>query len=487
MSSNNTDNNPILQRIDILRNHWFDFVYESDAKICRWLINSDELQLIDAFIEMESDEAGETEDLFIMFDTPFAKKRTYSQDLVGTLISFAEINKEELSKDGIYLNWEPPRYAEAEPVSDSFLEALSSFATSFDFFGDGCIVAYLSPQEIESVKDLEKWFTSWIESRVPEKVRIMICDSKSEPIFKEALEDYPAKIKTIEPNLEMGSVMRQLAANGNSKEPGTRFRQLFVDMSQAASQKRFSRMEDLGEKAIELANKQNAPEWKSMHISVYLLMGNAYLGAKEYSKALESYEEGELIARAAFKEEMATERSGDTSYPKILIQLLFSFAGTLEVSGKSEKATEKYLEVIPITEALVSISKGNETLEATRLRMEAFRMAAVTSQKKRKYVESRNYNELALVEAEKYREVLLNGKGIFPHDRTTKQDAAIEEQIERMAREMFENSTIPYLGRALLKDIRNDGDHEDEVEVRKRLSHLLGANWEEKFKERNNL
>ena len=60
------EKNPVERRIDVLRGHYRAFAASQEARLLCFCVSRDEAPMVDAFIELESDErAGEIPDLFL--------------------------------------------------------------------------------------------------------------------------------------------------------------------------------------------------------------------------------------------------------------------------------------------------------------------------------------------------------------------------------------------------------------------------------------
>ena len=73
-------NLPIALRYQMLVAYWESFMGKTRARICHWLIQDDERQMIDQFIQMEELFQGRTHQLFFQFNTPFDNQEEYGQN-----------------------------------------------------------------------------------------------------------------------------------------------------------------------------------------------------------------------------------------------------------------------------------------------------------------------------------------------------------------------------------------------------------------------
>ena len=68
--------NPIVQRLEQLTGQWSDFAGQPEARVLCWLLEPDEVAMVNAFVAVEDDDsAGQTEDLFVPLAAPFVAGR----------------------------------------------------------------------------------------------------------------------------------------------------------------------------------------------------------------------------------------------------------------------------------------------------------------------------------------------------------------------------------------------------------------------------
>src|SRR6185437_2274390 len=82
------EKNAIERRIDRLRAQWEAFAALPDARLLLWLAGDGEERMIEAFVEVESDDrAGELPHLFLRLDVPFADPGAFGFALRDTIVA----------------------------------------------------------------------------------------------------------------------------------------------------------------------------------------------------------------------------------------------------------------------------------------------------------------------------------------------------------------------------------------------------------------
>ncbi len=63
--------NPIQKRLEKLEGQWTAFIEQPEARILRWIVDDDSLQMIQLVIDLQSEPVSEIPDLFVEFKTDF--------------------------------------------------------------------------------------------------------------------------------------------------------------------------------------------------------------------------------------------------------------------------------------------------------------------------------------------------------------------------------------------------------------------------------
>ena len=68
------DSNAVTRALDSLQTLWDDYRYQSEAPICRWLVQQNAHSMIDAFYQVNAEESDHNDDIFLRFEAPFNKR-----------------------------------------------------------------------------------------------------------------------------------------------------------------------------------------------------------------------------------------------------------------------------------------------------------------------------------------------------------------------------------------------------------------------------
>lgn len=430
--------NPITQRLDRLADKWMAFSRQPANRLFRWLVKSDESRMVQAFFEREASEEGICPDLFLRFRTAFEAPDDYAAILFREFGEQMETVREELKEENIPFEWQPPAEGPKASAVRLFLDTLQELAAHFsDLPPEGLVVAWLSP---DPSGDAEAWsacVNSFLGEGVPDRVRLMVVDTESWPLFEEAAQLYPEAVATVRPELDMDVAVKQLAAAGNPGQPDSLFRRAYVDLTQAINAGNFRRVDEKAAIALQLARENN---WPGMQYTVWMTHAMAYFNQRDYEEALNRYREAKKLAQNIAVED---EKVGGT----LQVKAVFAEAAVYFALKDYESAAMHYESVVPLA----------EEIEDNFSAMEGLRMAALCHQMNKDKRRSWEFNKRALQLAH-----------------------TLDESMQK-------NSTVPYVGSALLNLVHRYGGPEEEADIRRQMQSLVGPDWETRVakKEKN--
>lgn len=426
--------NVIAQRMELLNARYEEFRDYPIARICLWLIQPDELPMIEAFFQVENTEHGNFPDLFIRFESAFENPDQYQRALSEEFAAFLNEEHEQAEQDGADAAFLTNPRLRQLPI----LSALSDFAQAVPDLQEGNVVAWLTPEYVRDYAAWENWMADALAQGFPPKVRLMLAGTAEEHGFANLRAKHGSSFITIIPNLDMPAAMRQLAASGDRNDPGTQYRMHFVDMGQAAATGNFEKMQSEGLKAILIAQQQ--PGWEHLEVAAYVAMGNAMLREKaRHAESLDFFEKACLSAKRGVQ-------SGNPAGPIALCQALFA-KGVAHLNAKEfELATQTYEAIVP-----VSAEIKNGVFQT----VEAWRMAGYCHEQARRSQNAWDCNMAALDAAE-----------------------LLDEQIRA-------NSTLPYVGTALVRLSETLGKHRELPQIRQKMETWVGPDWETTTRQTN--
>jgi len=426
--------NAITQRLDLIKSYYQEFIDAPPSLLCLWLIEEDDWQMLESFVQIENTEHAAFNDLFLEFKTPFYTAEQYNQDILDELRAYINDGKSDLESEGIQCDIKLPEVATS---INPFLKGLSELFTSFNQ-PEGRIVAWIRPQLINKIKPFEKWLSETLQYEFPSNVRLMMATLKSQHQFEMLTESSPQLVIAVEPELDMPAAMRELASAGDPEDPGVKFRLHYLDMGQAAAKQNLPKVREHGTKALNIAQQQE--EWEHLEIAIYIAMANALMHDKScFDEALELLDKAIATSNSLYN---AKNPIGSI----MLIQSLFAKGSALIAAGSNIFAAEQFEQAIP-----VAASDEKSTFQL----LEAQRLAAFCHEQNRDNDSAWKFYFDALLSAEK-----------------------LDPQIRA-------NSTLPYVGKSLLRLAPKVKQQHEEAFVIDKMVAYVGEDWEEKIQSKN--
>jgi tetratricopeptide (TPR) repeat protein len=420
--------NAITQRLHKIAQLWQDFRSVPEARVCRWLIQADEKKMVDAFLETTYLESNPVTDFFLPFYTAFTHPESYSMQLVKELGQAVAADKETLGAEGLPVSWAAEQPEEGQALKPAyFLRQLQLFAEQAP--AADLLVAVLLP--VAANPKFSKWINGIVKSGIPSNLRLLIVEQVGEELLATAAGKFPDQVLDAELRLDMPDAMRQLAAAGNPADPGVQFRKAFLELSQAAATRKLSEIKRLEISPLAIARQQG---WAPLEIAVHSLVASAYIGLNRLPEALQRYEQGYNLSQ---KVPLAGQRLGLT----LAVQCLFNKGSVLIARKAFPEAATTFAQ---------AAAHALEVSDHFQI-MEAKRMQGHCLEKCSKWEEAFRVEQEALVSAER-----------------------LEQQVRL-------NSTLPYLGRALLDLAYQLGHKTRYLELADKLTALAGAGWQSKL------
>ena len=353
------DENPITYRIEKMRKNWVENVCDA-TQIVRWVLLKDEVRMFKAFSLLEASDHGQIPDLFLNFDSSFSTEEQYGHDLLSSWLEIwnSEDARKEVEYADVIPDWDDTPYRDA-PIKDSektFLEAMSSFATSID--PKQQLVLGIMPTGYLGEPGFVEWVLTCLEI-MPENLKFMVYDLADSPKLHQIPMDF--KVTTLVANLTMSEATKEIIRQGDLNDPAVGVNLCILNISEAASDNNEDDIHHWGKEGIEIAEKTGL---KSIVATVYLAYGSAFYQLKKFKEALRLYESAEEQAIGGKEEE-------DIAIPAILLQTYSFQAATYLYTKKYDKAREFYL------------MASEESLKQKNMAMymEAQRMASIMSEK----------------------------------------------------------------------------------------------------------
>jgi hypothetical protein len=399
------------------------------------MIQVNEKKMVEAFLQttcLEENPALEDEplpDLFIPFYAGCTRPDTYTGQLVAELNQAMAYDTEALADEGISLSG-PAEIPEAgQPLRPAyFLQHLQLLADQLP--EADLLVAMLLPAT--AGRQFGKWLEQAADCPIPANIRLLVVDSIGEEVLAQAAMRFPDRIRTSQLNLNMPRAMRQAAAAGDPAEAGVKFRKALLALSQAAASGKLAEVKRLEAVPLLIARQQG---WWSMEIAVHSVVASADIGLNQLPQAIPRYELAYGLAKKA-------HLAGNTEALSLAVQCLLNKATVLMVRKAFPEAAETYA---------LAAAHAREAHDNFQV-MEAKRLQGQCLEKCREWQQAFQVEQEALAAA-----------------------ALLEEQVRV-------NSTLPYLGKALLDLAYQLGYKEAYLQLEDKLNALAGTGWQSKLK-----
>jgi tetratricopeptide (TPR) repeat protein len=457
--------NAITRRADQLQQMWRDFLQNPIARCCYWVVEPEAARMMDVFYEVNAGDSPNTPDLFFRLETPFEDITTYGSMLSAELSQAIEAERAELADAQMPLNWHSQHEDDPSNRAIGFLRNFFKLAHALDL-EDAVVVAYLAPKAILRREEWERWCFNATQLDLPANIRLMFVEAKGNETLLKLAKLYPKRIIILRPELDMSGAMRELMSEtGNQTEKGSQFQKAFFELSQSIAQKDMNAMQVHAEKAIVLSRSMGYPH---LEIGVLCATANGFLANNQPKIALTAYDEAFRVAQVAKDKplipqlpDFKADESNGSIFDQLTIQVLFAKGGTL-LSYRSPKyadALTVYQQADMLLKDIIAQkvghSKENIDFEKGGVlllhRVEALRLTGFC-------LEGLGQGQKAL---EKYYEAV--------------------DLSEKWTLEIRQNSTLPFVGQAMMNICHNFAMKREFHAILTRLNGLLGEGWDKKL------
>lgn len=424
--------NAIERRLERMRSLWNGFAADGEARLLIWRCDLDERRMVDMLVALEAEEGAATPDVFLQLEAPVSDAGRYAGELLDELQAHYAASVDGLRDMGIDTSWQVQPADPAKADGRRLLEALDSFRRHYAVRMD-LLVIYLAPTAVADAAGWRGWLGKLGTAELPERVRFMTTDLLEAPLLDGLDAARPARIKVMEPDLDMGAAIEELARSEGAPGPAKEFRCRLVTVANAAASRNPKAAERASREGLKIARGEG---WIDQEVVIHMAMGAARLAAAELDKAATSYRDAIQAARRA---RQAEHPAG----AKLELAAGMGLGGALVAAGRWQEAARVYEAVTPIAEAA---RDGVMTLES--LRMAAW------------------CHEQAGADADAWR---CGTKAL---------DAGAELPAEQRAA-----STLPWVGRTMLGLLGRHygGEQDHETSLRARLDGLMGTGWEKRL------
>lgn len=438
-SKNTRMKNAVHKRLDELTAVWEQFTARNELKLFRFLVDEDNNNLVEAFISYHQEEGSGLADLFLRFDDDFQLPGNYGNILSKSLTeTYQDPEFQELLNEGGSTSpWEPPTLRRQETNFVNFVSTLRSLQEHHGPDMDNLVII-LTPKSVADPDVWENWLLNLVRITVPSQIRYVVIDSHKQPTLDRMADELNNQVFTHHPELDITKILQDLAKEGDASDPGVQFRQCFIAISAAAGEKDEARIQEEAKIALGIVEEK---EWHPLKVTLYMVLGAAYLGMEKPSEAIHHYNKAKAAA-------LQSEERGDPEGRQLVAHTVMAKASALISSDDYAGAADIYCEnADQIADQPIS---NDEAIQLGTL-MENQRMAAYCYSVEKEFERSWEWGVKAL------------------------------ETGKKIDNESREESTLKYVGLGLLELVKfTKGKENKELKewVSKNMEDLLGPNWE---------
>lgn len=328
--------NPVEKAIDTLCGCWLEASADPDLRLAVWRVPGNALGLLAAFVEAQQHaETTGTPDLFVKFDAPFEAGYRYSRALKDALLDGYLRSRDTLAELGLKVDWDGPFESRLDTAA-GFLGLLDSFARHHGTHLRH-VVAVLWPERVAPGTAPETWMEQALAAPVPERVRLILVDTMTQPNWQMLVEQHPQQVRLIETPLDMFDLARATAAQsgaGGAPAGAAAYRQLLTDVMSLLDKRGAADTAHRAERALAIAERQ---QWPDQQVALHMAVAGAHLKEKQYGEAVQRYRRARECALVAQARQHPA--AGD-----LLMQGWFGEAGALLAARQPERAATAYAE-----------------------------------------------------------------------------------------------------------------------------------------------
>ncbi len=332
--------NPIAARIDRLGDQWTIFVRDANARVLRWVVDEDELPLLEGFFIRESNaDASKTPDIFWTSEAPFRDATRHGVDLRTELVATVDGARAELAESGAPPSWRPPPAVPTATDIEVWLATLKSFRDAHP--GVEVVGVCLRPSAVADPAQYLEWLRR-LARAAPLDVRFVVIDGAWAPALDALAAAEPARVRTQRASLDVPGALAELAASGGQLDmPGGRFRHAYVRMSGAAKAGDSAAVDALGAEALAVSEAQG---WLALSCAVHFLQGSLALRAGRPADAFARFMRADDAGARA-------DAAGDRQGKVLRVKARLSAGSALLVANDHPRAAAVFTAAVPFARA----------------------------------------------------------------------------------------------------------------------------------------
>lgn len=426
--------NAIQQEIEKLEQQWQDFI-DTDLPILHWYFSPDSIQLAQTFIKIKEQLDEKNPELFIRLHSEFNNTDDFGGDLAiemnqaieAGIADAMQLEKEENISAEPGFQWQAP---DLRLCQTGFHRFFRSCKNAVDTFGDFVhnITLVVTPTAVAKPEEYLDWWAQCcsINARFkwPANLRLIVLDTDPDSKLAQLARDNPQHIHSINATANLPQAIQALLKGADDGSTAARFRQCNVDLQAAVGKQDRPAIETYSAAAIAIAKQEN---WLDLWAVVLLTRAAGYLTMQLFEPALSDYREAQTIAQQGVQAQVP-------GCDKLHVQARVCEGTCLFSANRFNEAAPAYDQAAQIA----------EQQDDFFMSLEAWRMASFCMERAKNNPQAWEFGKKALTIGRK------------------------------MAREQRIQSTMPFLGQALLR-ISPSAQVRDQVKIT--FGELLGEDW----------
>ena len=332
------EHNPIAELIHQIQQKWTEEASPfPHLKLVRWLIKPQEARLFEGFLKLESTEHGAIPEVLVCMLSPFKSEDTYAASLLSDWIkAFREDTKTQEGLKKTANSWNPESFVAGPSVQDDtsdqqFLHMLSSFHRGMVDQSMRLVVA-LFPHSIHQMEGFKRWLIRLLKTDIPSAITFMIFDHIGENYFDGVFAKYPETTKSLHIDLDLDGAISKISKMGDANSPEVKFRECILEMGQALNKDNQKRLEEWGEKGLQITQKSGL---KSLFATAHIVYAGMLFNFKQFEKIDALLTKGLSIAKQGLELESA-------SCKPLLIQYYGYIASSKQLQKRGTEAVAAF-------------------------------------------------------------------------------------------------------------------------------------------------
>src|SRR5262249_39131364 len=146
--------NAIERRLERLQAHWDEFAVRNGPRLLVWQADGEDARLVEVFLEVQREGAGESPDLFVRLQAPFGRGGGrlgggggYGLALINDLCAQYDEARPGLAAAGLADNWVCPGPANGADDAAAFVRAADSLRAHYQALGFENLALALTPAD----------------------------------------------------------------------------------------------------------------------------------------------------------------------------------------------------------------------------------------------------------------------------------------------------------------------------------------------------